>query len=177
MLEVSDPRNCSVMLTDPPDHLGGIPNYSEERCTVDRQENPTMLACGWVNAGVRVFDVRDLLHPKEIAYYKSPAPRTAFLPGSGSWTQGTDRTVDKIAGYMRFYKRSPGHDKAEGNGNSQGQNGNGQGNGNDNGQGNGNDNGTDMELWIVSDGNGFQILHFTDSFKKNNTDLFEDSDD
>jgi hypothetical protein len=143
-LEVSDPANCSLMLNDPPDVGAGIPTYNAERCTADRQQNPTMLACGMWAAGVRVFDVRDILHPKEIAYYKPPAPRTAFLPGSGSWAPGVDRTVDKVAGYMRF-KKVPAN----------------------------NEHGRELQLWFVSDGQGFQILRFSNQFQAAQKELFQ----
>ena len=163
MLEVSEPANCHVLLNDPPDTGAGRPAYNEERCVVNSTNNPTMLACGFQNAGLRVFDIRDLYHPKEIAYYKPPAPRTAFLPGSGSWSPGVDLTVDRLAGYARFHKVVPG---LEGNGNAQG-------NGNANGSVNGN--GSELQIWTVSDGNGFQVLRFTDSFKARHKSLFEDS--
>ena len=173
-LEVSDPANCSLLLSEtPPDPPGTAPgtnlppvsgttNYSEERCVADRPNNARMLACSFQNAQLRVFDIRDPTHPKEIAYYKSPAVRTEVRPASGSWRPGVDRTVDKIAGWARWVVR--GHDKAK-------QNDNGDG------QGNGNGKGTELELWTVSDGNGFQVLRFTDSFKAHNKDLFEDSGD
>jgi hypothetical protein len=122
-----------------------------------------MLACGWVNAGLRVFDIRDPYHPKEIAYWKPPATRTAFLPGSGAWGPGVDRTFDKIAGYMRFHKRSRGHDKGKENYNDH----------NDR-NGNGKD-GHELEIWTVSDSNGFQVLRFTDSFKALHKDLLEEA--
>ena len=32
-----------------------------------------MMACTFSEGGLRVFDVRDLKHPREIAYYKPPA--------------------------------------------------------------------------------------------------------
>jgi hypothetical protein len=35
--------------------------------------------------------------------------------------------------------------------------------------------GRQLELWIVSDDNGFQILRFTDTFKAQHRDLFEDT--
>ena len=148
MLEVSDPANCMLLVNDPPDVGAGTPAYNVERCFANRANNPTMLACGFQNAGLRVFDIRDLFHPKEIAYYKPPAPRTAFLPGSGSWAEGVDLTVDRIAGYAHFQKVIPNKRKG---------------------------NRTELEIWTVSDGNGFQVLRFTDNFKALHRHLFDDS--
>lgn len=116
MLEVNDPANCSRLLRNtPPDFPGTVPgtnlpdesgttNYSNERCVPDRPMKATMLACSFQHAGLRVFDVRDPYHPREVAYYKPPAVRRAFQPSSGSWAEGVDRTVDKIAGYARWRK-------------------------------------------------------------------------
>jgi hypothetical protein len=152
MLQVSEPANCMKLVNDPPDVGAGAPEYSVERCVANRANNPKMLACTFHNAGLRVFDIRDLLHAREIAYYKAPAPRTAFLPGSGSWASGVDLTVDRIAGYARFQTVVvPGHDKAKGSGG-----------------------GPELEIWTVSDGNGFQILRFEDNFKGLHKDLFGD---
>ncbi len=161
-LEVSDPANCALLLNDPPEVGGGIPAYNEERCVTDRPNNPTMLACAFQFAGLRVFDIRDLSHPKEIAYWKPAAVRKAFLPGSLLWNPIADRTMDRVAGYPRFFIRNPGNGKANGNGN-----GNGEGNGN----------GAQLELWVVGADNGFQILRFTDNFKAQHKDLFDDSGD
>ena len=160
-LEVSDPANCFLVASQtPPDAPGTAPgtnlpaasgttNYSEERCVADNPNNAKMLACGFSNAGLRVFDVRDPTHAKEIAYWKPPAVRTEVRPSSGSWAPGVDRTVEKISSWARWFNR--------------------------NRQDDGNGNGTELELWTVSDGNGFQILRFTESFRKQNKDLFEDS--
>jgi hypothetical protein len=153
MLQVSEPANCMKLVNDPPDVGAGAPEYSVERCVGNRADNPTMLACTFHNAGLRVFDISDLLHAKEIAYYKPPAPRTASLPGSGSWAPGVDLTVDRIAGYARFQKVIPGHGKVNGHGY-----------------------GTELEIWTVSDGNGFQVLRFTDNFKAVHEDLFHSDD-
>lgn len=104
MLQVNDPANCSVQLNEPPDPGAGVPEYNTERCTANRPQNATMLACGMWAAGVRVFDIRDPYHPREIAYYKPPAVRTEVRPSSGSWAPGVDRTVDKVASYARWRK-------------------------------------------------------------------------
>jgi hypothetical protein len=90
MLEMHDLKNCTKFLAEPPEVGGGPLDYSTERCAVERPINPTMAACGSRGTGTRVYDIRDPLHPAEIAYWKGPAPRTAFLPGSGSWSPGAD---------------------------------------------------------------------------------------
>jgi LVIVD repeat-containing protein len=132
MLEVNVHANCPLFINEPPEAGGGLLDYSNERCVADRANNPTMLACAYRNAGLRVFDIRDLYRPKEIAYYKPPAMRTAFLPGSASWAPGVDRTVDRIAGYPRFVKVR----------------------------------GRELQLWVVSDDNGFQVVRFTKSTRE-----------
>src|SRR5205823_5941112 len=95
-LEVNDPANCSALLAEtPPDPPGTAPgtnlpaisgttNYSQETCVADNPKNAKMLACSFQNAQLRVFDIRDLSHPKEIAYWKAGAVRTRVLPASGS---------------------------------------------------------------------------------------------
>ncbi|WP_228566264.1 LVIVD repeat-containing protein [Nocardia sp. SYP-A9097] len=52
---------------------GSVFSYDAHYCAADRPDNPTALACGWSEAGVRVFDVRDPFHAKEIAYFNPPA--------------------------------------------------------------------------------------------------------
>ena len=143
-LEVNDPASCRALLTDPPDTGGGSPVYNAERCNADRATNPTVLVCGFQNGGLRVFDIRDLSRPKEIAYFKPPAVRKAFLPGSGSWAPGRNSTFDKVAGYMRF-KKVPANES----------------------------HGRELQLWFVSDGQGFQILRFSNQFQAAQKELFQ----
>jgi len=173
-LEVSDPANCAALLEGtPPDVPGTAPgtnlpaisgttNYSQETCVADNPEDTKMLACSFQNAQLRVFDVSDPTHPKEIAYWKSGAPRTRVLPASGSWAVGVDRTVDKIAHWVRWVVvgKGNGHDKAKRNGN---------------GVGGGPGNSADIQLWTVSDGHGFQVLQFSKSFTAQHKDLFENT--
>lgn len=99
MLEVSDPANCSQVLGDP-----DLYSYSSHYCGVDAIRNPSILACSWREGGLRVFDIHDPYLPREIAYYKAPARRTQFLPGSIFWqgTNGGDRTGDQTPSSVRF---------------------------------------------------------------------------
>jgi hypothetical protein len=179
-LEVNDPANCAALLAGtPPDVPGPAPgtnlpaisgttNYSQETCVADNPEDTKMLACSFQNAQLRVFDVSDPTHPKEIAYWKSGAPRARVLPASGSWAPGVDRTVDKIAHWVRWVVvgKGNGHDKDKPNGN---------GNGNGNGVGGGPGNAADIQLWTVSDSHGFQVVQFSKSFTAQHKDLFENT--
>jgi len=177
-LQVADPANCEALrLETPPDVPGTAPgtnlpaisgttNYSGEACVADNPDDTKMLACGFQNAGLRVFDVSDPTNPKEIAYWKSGAVRTRVLPASGSWAAGVDRTVDKIAHWVRWVVvgKGKGQDKARQDGN-----------GNGNGVGGGPGNSADIQLWTVSDGHGFQVLRFAKSFTAQHKDLFKDT--
>lgn len=78
-LETHDPANCAKVL---PDVVGlSVFTYGSHYCSVDNRDNATTLACGFFNSGIRIFDIRDPLHPKEIAYY-NPAGTTTPSPGS-----------------------------------------------------------------------------------------------
>jgi hypothetical protein len=35
--------------------------------------NPTLVACSFIASGLRVFDIRDVTKPKEVAYFVAPA--------------------------------------------------------------------------------------------------------
>jgi hypothetical protein len=46
--------------------------YASHYCAAPREVDPEIVACGFLNSGLRVFDVRDPAHPREVAYYVSP---------------------------------------------------------------------------------------------------------
>src|SRR6266446_2701776 len=78
-LETHNPANCAKVL---PDLVGlSIFTYGSHYCSVDNKRHATTLACGYFNSGIRVFDIRNPLRPKEIAYY-NPAGVTTVSPGS-----------------------------------------------------------------------------------------------
>jgi hypothetical protein len=68
MPEAAEPRNCRKVMHDPTLYGG----YGSFACTVDEPSEARLLACGNFEAGLRVFDVRDPSHPREVAYYKPP---------------------------------------------------------------------------------------------------------
>ncbi len=70
-LEIDQPQNGSLRSQDTGGD--GIFGYDAHYCAVDRQTDPTKLACGYYQSGVRVFDIHDPMHPRELAYYDPPA--------------------------------------------------------------------------------------------------------
>lgn len=87
LFDASDPANLRLvnvikLAIDLPGHTDrwassasstGFFAYDPHYCSADRRVDPQALACGWTQAGVRVFDVRDPSNIHEIAYYNPPA--------------------------------------------------------------------------------------------------------
>jgi hypothetical protein len=55
--------------------------YNTHYCSVDRRDDPTILACSNFMSGVRIFDIRSFAAPREIAYY-NPGGDGKAMPGS-----------------------------------------------------------------------------------------------
>jgi hypothetical protein len=142
LLEVDDPTNCNKVKYDPA--LGF--KYGSEGCGVDNDRDAHLLACGYLEGGLRVFDIRDVTHPREIAYYKPPAVGSATRAGNpnalvtiasyAKGQEGAGRTADQVV-------RPTFHGA-----------------------------GDNLEIWFNSGDNGFQIVRFTDEFKAREKDLF-----
>jgi hypothetical protein len=71
VLEVNDPANCAIVDPEIAAVNGFI--YDVHMCSVDNRDDATTLACGYFQSGVRVYDIRDPEHVKEIAYFMPPA--------------------------------------------------------------------------------------------------------
>jgi hypothetical protein len=46
--------------------------YAAHYCEVPARHDPGILACSMIASGLRVFDIRDPLHPREVAYVNQP---------------------------------------------------------------------------------------------------------
>ncbi|WP_375002508.1 LVIVD repeat-containing protein [Aeromicrobium sp. CTD01-1L150] len=83
ILDIEDPtspelvRNIRLEINRPEHHDkrradtggDGLWGYEAHYCNVDRRDEPTALGCGFVQSGIRVFDIADVRKPQEIAYY------------------------------------------------------------------------------------------------------------
>jgi hypothetical protein len=64
--------------------------YGAHYCAVPQQQDPTIVACSFLNSGLRVFNISDPAHPREVAYFLAPpaAGTTAgLLPGNLAFSQ------------------------------------------------------------------------------------------
>jgi hypothetical protein len=145
MLQVHDPANCVTTL---PEALNPVFVYDSHYCNVDDPHNAKVLACSYFEAGLRVFDIHDPYHPREIAYFKAPAMGTKVIPGSNLWNftggrTGTvfNRTADWASSFIRFHKY-----------------------------------GNELHLWFTSQDNGFLVVKFANQLAKLGDDV-DDRDD
>lgn len=86
-LEVQDPANCETVLAD---SQTVIFTYDAHYCTAsdgitnsgtDVIHNAAIVICGYLESGLRVFDIRNPYRPREIAYY-NPGGNPGYKPGS-----------------------------------------------------------------------------------------------
>ena len=61
----------------------GTQGYAAHYCAVPQRHEPGILACSTIASGLRVFDVRDPLRPREVAYANHPAVDKADPAASG----------------------------------------------------------------------------------------------
>ena len=49
-----------------------LQGYAGHYCNVPQRAEPGIMACSFIASGLRVFDIRDPQHPRELAYYNAP---------------------------------------------------------------------------------------------------------
>jgi hypothetical protein len=70
--------NHPAATTDPGDDQP-FQGYQGHYCSLPSRVNPNLIACSFIMSGLRVFDIRDVAHPREVAYFNKP-----LMPGAGS---------------------------------------------------------------------------------------------
>ena len=70
-LAVNQPAEHQAAAGDP-GATSPVQGYAAHYCNIPREVDPGIVACSFIASGLRVFDIRDPLHPKEIAYYIAP---------------------------------------------------------------------------------------------------------
>jgi hypothetical protein len=81
-LEVNTPSGRAATINDPGAN-NPLQGYAGHYCAVPRRADPGIVACSFILSGLRVFDIRDPYHPKELAYFNAPVhPAPEGGPGS-----------------------------------------------------------------------------------------------
>ncbi|MCW2785649.1 MAG: hypothetical protein JWP74_2166 [Marmoricola sp.] len=88
IINVDDPRHpvqvsdIRLQVHQPAEHAGEqrkdpgaaspLGGYAGHYCSMPTRVSPNIAACSMIASGLRVFDIRDVSHPKEIAYFNKP---------------------------------------------------------------------------------------------------------
>jgi hypothetical protein len=87
-LEAHQPEHRDAEWNDPGASFPAQ-GYAAHYCSLPRTDDPKLVGCSMILSGLRLFDISDLQHPKEAAYFNRPlvAPKgLVFLPPAlGSW--------------------------------------------------------------------------------------------
>ncbi|MEQ6899560.1 hypothetical protein [Nocardioides sp. YIM 152588] len=77
-------QRTKAVLADPGNDLP-IGGYSVHYCSVPQRRAPRLAACSMIGSGLRVFDIRDVAHPREVAYFNRPGPDGANAVSRPAW--------------------------------------------------------------------------------------------
>lgn len=83
-LEVNQPEARATDQQNDPGAQYGVQGYAAHYCAVPRETDPGIVACSFILSGLRVFNIEDPAHPREVAYFNKPAPNALPL-ASGAY--------------------------------------------------------------------------------------------
>ena len=84
-LEVHQPENFATQAGDPGASNNPVGGYAGHYCNVPQRKDPGIVACSMILSGLRIFDIRDPYHPREIGYFNAPVnPRVITVPAPAS---------------------------------------------------------------------------------------------
>ena len=78
-LAVNQPSAQNADLEADPGNANPFQGYQGHYCSLPSRVDPQIIACTFILSGLRVFDIKDVTKPREIAYFNRP-----ILPGSAA---------------------------------------------------------------------------------------------
>jgi len=96
-LEVHQPQNFPAQAADN-GAQNPVQGYAGHYCNVPTRVDPEIVACSMILSGLRVFDIRDPEHPREIAYFNAPVtpriiPPVGIVPAPSNWAMSSPSFV------------------------------------------------------------------------------------
>jgi hypothetical protein len=71
-LQVDQPAEHAAAASGDPGTIDPAQGYAAHYCGIPSEVDPQIVACSFIASGLRVFDIRDPVRPKEIGYFVSP---------------------------------------------------------------------------------------------------------
>jgi hypothetical protein len=71
-LAVNMPANHAAADGDPSPLPTANFTYSAHYCAIPREVDPEIVACSFINSGLRIFNIQDPAHPREVGYFVAP---------------------------------------------------------------------------------------------------------
>ncbi|MEA2450500.1 MAG: hypothetical protein QOG63_2432, partial [Thermoleophilaceae bacterium] len=72
-LQIDQPKEHAQATADSDPGTGNpAQGYAAHYCNIPTRVNPKIVACSFIASGLRLFDISDLTHPREIGYYVAP---------------------------------------------------------------------------------------------------------
>lgn len=85
--------------------------YAGHYCSLPRTDAPKLVGCSMILSGLRLFDIRDLAHPKEVAYFNKPLPKAKgaviLPPAIGAWAMSAP-AYDAARGHVWYTDSNSG---------------------------------------------------------------------
>lgn len=79
-----------------------VGGYTGHYCSIPYREEPRIAACSMIGSGLRVFDISDLAHPREAAYFNRPTSEGSIAMSQPAWDH-RNRTIWYTDGASGFY--------------------------------------------------------------------------
>jgi hypothetical protein len=62
-----------------------VQGYAGHYCSTPRYKNPGIVACSMIDSGLRIFDISNPYHPREVGYFNKPVAPGVKPGHEGSW--------------------------------------------------------------------------------------------
>jgi len=83
-LEVNNPTGRAASAKDPGASLP-VQGYTGHYCSAPKRVDPKLVACSFVASGLRVFNIENPRHPREVAYFNMPRPLNPDPAHQAGW--------------------------------------------------------------------------------------------
>ena len=100
-LQVHQPAEHAGEQRDDPGGNSPLGGYAGHYCSVPTRTNPDIAGCSMILSGLRLFDIRDVAHPKEVGYFNKPASNGGAAFSQPTWDPANDSVwyTDSATGF------------------------------------------------------------------------------